>query len=922
MPIFNKRSKDEGPNFSALLWHRINVIKRIALRAPSLISQAGGFFQAVNKVYSIYQREGILGVKVKLLSLISGNFSLNLGNDYALWQKYTTPSDQKLSLMRLAFSGTNSGPLISVLMPTYNSNTDWLEAAIQSVRNQVYQNWELCVADDASTDPSIRLLLEKFTKLDQRIKVVYRENNGHICAASNSALEIATGGWVALLDHDDILAEDALYWVAKAITENENIKLIYTDEDKINEIGVRSSPYFKCDWNVDLFYSHNLVTHLGVYSTALVKEVGGFRAGFEGAQDYDLALRFSEVIDVTAIYHIPRILYHWRMHTESTAYSSNAKPYAMIAGERALNDHFQRMKISATAKYEGFGYRVQYDLPEVLPKVSIIILTRNAVDLVRQCIESILRKTVYVNYEILLVDNGSDDERSINYFSELSANGQVRLIRDDRPFNFSALNNVAVKEAQGQVLVLLNNDIEVISPEWLSELVSIATQPGVGAVGAKLLYPNGRLQHAGVVLLGDLIAGHAHKGFLDAAPGYAGRAQLIQSFSAVTGACLAVSKVNYESVGGLNETELTVAFNDVDFCLRLKEAGLRNVWTPYARLFHHESATRGYEDTPEKQERFSRERRYMKDRWAHLLYSDPAYSPNLTLNLEDFSFSWPPRTRSVDARDEKALFGLNGNGLGLEIGPSHRPLAPKSRGFNVHILDHLDAAGLREKYEGHGVNIANIEEVDFVWSGQPFSELIGNTSCYDWIIASHVVEHVPDLVSFLQECETLLKPGGKLSLVVPDKRYCFDYFGQLSTTGNAIDAFDARHTKPSAGSVFDHHANAVFRNGVIAWGQDSDGAFSSVHQLHEARTLSDQARSKGDYIDVHCWRFIPESFVLILSDLKFLGLTSLSVAHQFPTEGCEFFVILSKTNEQPPTLNRLECMQRIFAASRERSGLI
>jgi glycosyltransferase involved in cell wall biosynthesis len=538
-------------------------------------------------------------------------------------------------------------------MPVYNPKPEWLVEAIESVRKQIYQYWELCIADDASTDKRIRPILEHYAVEDPRIKVVFRDKNGHISAASNSALVLTTGEWVALMDQDDLLAEHAFFWVADAINRNQNAHLIYSDEDKIDASGRRFDPYFKCDWNVDLFYSHNLITHLGIYRTKIVKEIGGFKEGLEGAQDYDLALRCTECIEPNQIHHIPRVLYHWRAHDKSTAHSADAKPYAMLAGEKALNEHFQRQKINARAELIGYGYRVHYSLPDRLPLVSLIILTKNMLSLLQKCVESILKKTTYPRYEILIVDNGSDDRATLRYLEELRINPIIRIVRDNGIFNYSALNNTAVKLAKGEVIGLLNNDLEVISPDWLSEMVSIALQPKVGAVGARLWYPNESLQHGGVILGIGGWAGHAHKGFRKGHRGYAGRMSLISGFSAVTGACLIVRKQLYEQSGGLNESDLQVSCNDVEFCLRLREAGYRNIWTPYAELYHHESATRGYENTPEKQKRSAKEVTYMKQHWGDILLGDTAYSPNLTLTYEDFSLAWPPRVDLITSTKNK-----------------------------------------------------------------------------------------------------------------------------------------------------------------------------------------------------------------------------------------------------------------------------
>ncbi len=450
------------------------------------VRRSGGVRPAISKAVSVLKREGWKGLKRRLEDCYSAG-KVSDPNNYSEWiRRYDTLTDEARATMRAHTASYSHKPLISVLMPTYNSKPEWLIEAIESVRKQIYPHWELCIADDASSDETLRPILERYAEEDPRIKVVYREQNGHISAASNSALAQATGEWVALLDHDDLLAEHALFWVADAINRDPAARLIYSDEDKIDLAGERFGPYFKCDWNVDLFYSHNFISHLGVYRADLLGEIGGFRQGFEGSQDYDLVLRCVEHIAPEQIHHISRVLYHWRMHAESAAQSLDAKPYAVLAGERALNEHFQRQSMKAVSKSTSHGYRVCYDLPDTLPLVSLIILTRNGLHLVRRCVKSILKKTTYHNYEILIVDNGSDDPATLEYFQELQSESKIRVIRDDRPFNYSALNNDAVKLARGELVGLINNDIEAISPEWLSEMVSHALRSGVGAVGARL----------------------------------------------------------------------------------------------------------------------------------------------------------------------------------------------------------------------------------------------------------------------------------------------------------------------------------------------------------------------------------------------------------------------------------------------------
>lgn len=638
--------------------HQVKRLITLFKIGPAVSKIGGGYIKTGIKAISVFHREGMKGIKRRVLKVqqSAGHYQVVAGkndivdrNDYAEWiRRYDTLTDESRARMRDRIDDFVLKPLISVLMPVYNPKPKWLIEAIESVRNQIYPCWELCIADDASTDKRIRPILEDYARNDKRIKVVFRKKNGHISAASNSALELVSGEWVALLDNDDLIAEHALFWVADTIDKNPDACLIYSDEDKITHSGKRFDPYFKCNWNEDLFYSQNMICHLGVYRADLLKEICGFREGLEGAQDYDLALRYVERISPTQLHHIPRVLYHWRAHAESTAKSGEAKRYALLAGEKALNEYFQRQGVNVTAALLDFGmYHVSYALPNELPLVSLIVPTRNNQQLLKKCIESIIENTAYTNYEILIVDNGSDDAEAMQYFKKQESSKKVRVLRDGRLFNFSALNNAAVKVAHGEIIGLLNDDLEVISAEWLSEMVSHALRPDVGAVGARLWYPDNTLQHGGIVIGIGGVAGHSQKYLPKGMPGYFGRANLTQNYTAVTAACLVIRKTIYEEVGGFNESALQIAFNDVDFCLRVHEKGYRNVWTPYAELYHHESASRGWENTPEKQKRFSKEVAYIKQRWGDKLLNDRAYSPNLTLDYEDFSLAWPPRIELI-----------------------------------------------------------------------------------------------------------------------------------------------------------------------------------------------------------------------------------------------------------------------------------
>lgn len=607
------------------------------------------------KTLNIFKIEGISGIK-RILNIIQNNTEISPGphtnghdrNNYREWiQRYDLIDEALRSRINEHILNFRNPPKISVLMPTYNPKSDWLIQAIISVQRQLYPHWELCIADDASTDITVRILLERFAQQDKRIKVDIRSENGHISAASNSAFALATGEWVALLDQDDLLSEHALFFVADIIIKRPEAKVIYSDEDKVDSAGNRYRPYFKCDWNPDLFYSHNMISHLGVYHKDLVEKIGGFRSGFEGAQDYDLALRCIESAGSNAVVHIPRVLYHWRVHAGSTASSAAyAKPYAMLAGERALKEHFHRCGFKGDVSFVGYGYRARYALPEEVPLVSLIILTRNSLKQIRQCITSIVQKTSYPKYEIIIVDNGSDDPATLSFFEDIARSDKIHILRDERPFNFAALNNLAVMHAKGEIIGLLSKHVEVISPDWMTEMSSHAIRPDVGAVGAKLLNPDQTIQHGGVVLGLGGYAGYAHYGFPKYSNGYFGRLSFLSSFSAVTSACLVVRKSVFMQVNGMNEKDLSIAYSDIDFCLRVRNAGYRNILTPYAELCQHQ-ITCGYDNDENNQPLFARQADSFKQRWRELLINDPAYSPNLTLESADFSLAWPPRVEAV-----------------------------------------------------------------------------------------------------------------------------------------------------------------------------------------------------------------------------------------------------------------------------------
>lgn len=530
-------------------------------------------------------------------------------------------------------------PKISIAMPVYNVEEKWLRLCIDSILNQVYTNWELCMADDASTDPNVKKILTEYQQLDERIRVVFREQNGHISEATNSALAIATGEFVALLDNDDELAINAFYEVVKVLNESPELDLIYSDEDKIDMDGNRSDPAFKPDWSPDLLLGTNYISHLGVYRRSILEEIGGFRKGYEGSQDYDLVLRFTEKTTKERITHIPKVLYYWRMLPTSTAVDQGSKGYAFEAGLRAVQDALVRRGINGHAMHGAANglYDVYYDI-ESEKLVSIIIPTKNGYKDVQRCVSSIIEKTTYQNYEIIMADNGSTDPKMHELYAEFEQQlpGRFFVEAIDIPFNFSTINNRAAKKAHGEYLLFLNNDTEVITENWLTLMVSFAQQERIGCVGAKLLYPNNTVQHAGVILGLGGVAGHGHYGYPHGDLGYFGRLAINVNYSAVTAACLLMKKADFDAVGGFEEA-FTVAFNDVDLCLKVQALGRDNVWLHEAELYHFESQTRGYDDKGKKKKRFEQEKVMMEEKWGPLIENDPFYNPNLTRDIPNFS---------------------------------------------------------------------------------------------------------------------------------------------------------------------------------------------------------------------------------------------------------------------------------------------
>ena len=588
-----------------------------------------------------------------------------VAKQYPAWAENNRLRSSDMTRMREAVPDFGYRPLMSILLPAYNSEQEWLERALDSVLSQVYPHWELCVCDDGSTRGHVREILSLYERLDGRIKVSYQERNAGISGASNEALSMAGGEFVVLLDHDDELTPDALFEVVKLLQEHPDADLVYSDEDIVDEAGYPLTPHFKPDWSPDLLMSYNYITHLGVCRRTLVEEVGGFREGFEGSQDYDLFLRLTE--KTGKIHHIPKILYHWwRVTGSSGSYS-----YPHERSHQALVEALTRRGISGSVEKGArhlHRFRIEREI-EGEPKVSIIIPTRDNVSLLRDCVRSAEHYAGYRNYEILIVDNNSADPETVEYLSS----SPHRVIRFEEEFNYARINNFAVSHAEGEYVLFLNDDTEVITGGWLKEMLGHAQRPEVGAVGARLLFFDGRVQHAGVLVGGGSmwmpgVATHSHLHYPSHSPGYFDAATVTRNYSAVTAACMMLRRSVFEEVGGFDEKNLPVLFNDVDLCLRIRELDYLIVYTPYAQLYHHESASRGHFSGG------SGEFLYMRERWGKVLDNDPYYNPNFALYGGDFNLRADALRPRVLKEDEKE------DGLDL---PAH-PLTMSRDDFQVY----------------------------------------------------------------------------------------------------------------------------------------------------------------------------------------------------------------------------------------------
>lgn len=579
------------------------------------------------------RKSGIKNTYHKMRSKIKTAVVLEI--NYDNWYRSMLPSQSELQEQRNTKFEYN--PLISIVVPTYNTKVEFLKAMIDSVINQTYSNWELCIADGASNNEDTIKTLKEYQQKDKRIKVRYLEENYMISGNTNEGIKMVTGDYVALLDHDDLLTEDALYQYIKVLNNDREVDFMYSDEDKIDEKELEFfGPHFKQDWAPDTLRSYNYITHFSVFSKELLDKVGYFNSEFDGSQDFDMILRLTE--KAKKVIHIPKILYHWRVHNGSTAAGIDVKPYALEAGRRAIEEHLKRIGESGIVKRGNFSgcYKVEFDIINN-PKISIIIPNKDEVSTLKKCINSVITKSTYKNYEIIIVENNSTKQETFEYYKKLEKEENIKVIKWDGNFNYSAINNFGVQNCNGEYILLLNNDTQVIKENWLEELLMHCQKKDVGIVGGKLYYPDDTIQHAGIVIGVNGVADHIGKGFGRYENGHMGRLLIKQNVSAVTGACLMIRRDVFEEVEGLNE-EFAVAFNDIDLCMRVREKGYRIVFNPYVELYHYESKSRGFENTPEKLERFNKEIELFYSIWGRN-YIDEYYNINFSKKLANYALN-------------------------------------------------------------------------------------------------------------------------------------------------------------------------------------------------------------------------------------------------------------------------------------------
>lgn len=641
---------------------------RVLLLLHRLIKSKGGYLALSKKVLSVANHEGFATVLFKIHMILMPRAQESVKNsdghardDYRYWlEKYDTLDQAQRENYVEQIKFWPELPKISVVMPTYNSNIEFLNLAIESVQQQLYPRWELCIADDCSSNPEVKALLLKKQEQDSRIQLCFRNENGHISRATNSALALVSTPWVALFDHDDLLSEDALFFVARHILRHPDVKIIYSDEDKINAQGERFSPHFKSDWNPELFFSQNFVSHLGVYSTELLRTIGGFRFGVEGAQDHDLVLRCLHHIHPRDIHHIPKVLYHWRAISGSTALNASAKSYADQARLDCIKNYFDSIHVPVTVSAGTLANTARVHYPKVKPEplVSLLIPALYPDEALELRLQHLLKQTHYQNLEILLLIQKSNHEQHQNFkptgafqnarvkviFCETRSQHLACLHNTSSVLLKAALYNHGASLAMGSILGLMANSLEVINSDWLHEMISLSTQSDIACVGAKLYDHSDQIHSAGLILRPTGTPLHSHFHFPKHHDGFFGRLKVPQAVSAISADCLLIKKELFQVLNGLREVELPLFQFDVDLCLSASALGYRNVWTPYAELRLIKGESKDLGDDGQCSEQWVNELKYMKNHWGSSLNDDPYYNPNLTLEHEDFSLAWGPKT--------------------------------------------------------------------------------------------------------------------------------------------------------------------------------------------------------------------------------------------------------------------------------------
>ncbi|MFO1311871.1 MAG: glycosyltransferase [Burkholderiales bacterium] len=612
-------------------------LRVLARHARNAGADPGRWLWIARRIGSIV-REGRLSAVLERHAVVPDLYA-----DYAEWiARYDRLDEEGRAALRAVVASLARTPLISVLVPTYESDLTHLRAAVDSVRSQLYPHWELCIVDDGSRSDALKSYLSEL-RSDARTRVEERSRNEGISAALNAALAMARGEFVAFLDHDDLLHEAALLRVAQALDAHPDAQLLYTDEDMLDEHGVRTQPHMKPDWNEAWIRTSNYVLHLCVARTSTARAIGGFRPPFDGVQDWDFVLRMAEAAGTAHIVHVPHVLYHWRVGRGSTAAGVNQKPGIEAAQQRAAEDMLARRGLAATVTRSSTGLRIRYRIPDPPPLVSIVIPTKDAAALLRRCVASIEARTDYAAHEIVIVDHESGEPEAVALLDELRRRPNCRIVPYAGTFNYAAECNLGVAHARGDIVVLLNNDVEVENADWLSLLVGHVLQPDVGVAGALLLYPDDTIQHAGVILGLNGTGDRPYLGYRRGHAGIAGRATSAQDVTAVVTASAAVRRDVYLEADGMDES-FAVSHNDLDFCLRVRALGYRNVLDPAVVLHHREGASRGLENSPADRARAEGEAARFRERWRAVIDRDPCYNPNLTLTGAAFALAWPPRT--------------------------------------------------------------------------------------------------------------------------------------------------------------------------------------------------------------------------------------------------------------------------------------